>query len=352
MLIQRARDTTARVAFCNHVGGQDELVFDGHSLSSTTTARSSPRAPQFEEELAPRRRSTSRRPRAARLRDPRHRPAARVRARARCRRWPARAAARPAADAGPPAAPSRRCSRRSPRSTPRSCLGLRDYVEKNGFRRVVLGLSGGIDSALVAAVAVDALGPDRVTRVDHALPVLLEPAPRATPARSPTASAPSGRVRHRAVMARLRRDARRAVRGPRARPHRGEPPGAHPRQPADGALEQVRLARAHDRQQVRAVGRLLDPLRRHRGRLRGHQGRARRRSSTPRRAAQRGAGRRRSRLDHRPPAEAELRPDQRDEDSLPPYDRSTRSSRATSRTTSTREAARSPAARPRRTSTA
>jgi NAD+ synthase (glutamine-hydrolysing) len=44
-------------------------------------------------------------------------------------------------------------------------LGLRDYVEKNGFRSVVLGLSGGIDSALVAAIAVDALGAGRVNGV-------------------------------------------------------------------------------------------------------------------------------------------------------------------------------------------
>ena len=42
-------------------------------------------------------------------------------------------------------------------------LGLRDYVEKNGFAHVVLGLSGGIDSALVACVATDALGPQRVS---------------------------------------------------------------------------------------------------------------------------------------------------------------------------------------------
>ena len=41
-------------------------------------------------------------------------------------------------------------------------LGLRDYVEKNGFRDVVVGLSGGIDSALTAALAVEALGPERV----------------------------------------------------------------------------------------------------------------------------------------------------------------------------------------------
>ena len=44
-------------------------------------------------------------------------------------------------------------------------LGLRDYVDKNGFPGVVLGLSGGIDSALCAAMAVDALGPERVACV-------------------------------------------------------------------------------------------------------------------------------------------------------------------------------------------
>ena len=44
-------------------------------------------------------------------------------------------------------------------------VGLRDYVEKNGFPGIVLGLSGGIDSALSAAVAVDALGPERVLGV-------------------------------------------------------------------------------------------------------------------------------------------------------------------------------------------
>jgi NAD+ synthase (glutamine-hydrolysing) len=44
-------------------------------------------------------------------------------------------------------------------------LGLRDYVEKNRFPSVVLGLSGGIDSALVAAIAADALGPDKVARI-------------------------------------------------------------------------------------------------------------------------------------------------------------------------------------------
>ena len=65
-------------------------------------------------------------------------------------------------------------------------LGTRDYVEKNGFRHVVIGLSGGIDSALVACVAVDALGADGCTRVIDAVAVLVR-GTRATPARSPQA---------------------------------------------------------------------------------------------------------------------------------------------------------------------
>ena len=59
--------------------------------------------------------------------------------------------------------------------------GLRDYVEKNGFEHVVLGLSGGIDSALVALVAADALGPERVTCVSMPSPYSSE-GTAATPA--------------------------------------------------------------------------------------------------------------------------------------------------------------------------
>ena len=52
-------------------------------------------------------------------------------------------------------------------------LGTRDYVRKCGFSKVVIGLSGGIDSALTAAIAVDALGKENVTGVGHAQPVFL-----------------------------------------------------------------------------------------------------------------------------------------------------------------------------------
>src|SRR5438094_845030 len=80
-----------------------------------------------------------------------------------------------------------------------------------------------------------------------------------------------------AVVARRLTDTRRRaldkLRGARARPHRGEHPCAHPRRAADGALQQIRLARDRDRQQVRAVGRLRDPLRRHGGRVRTAEGR-------------------------------------------------------------------------------
>ncbi len=163
MFAQRAREHLACVAFCALVGGQDELVFDGHSCVIDHTGRTLARAAQFEEEMllcdvdleaAA----------AARLRDPGHRPAA--------RRSEHRALVLPALDAAvAPAAPF-------PSPAPvmhellapaeaeiyaALTLGLRDYVLKNGFAHVVLGLSGGIDSALVACLAVDALGSERVS---------------------------------------------------------------------------------------------------------------------------------------------------------------------------------------------
>ena len=265
MLVQRARDNLAYVVFCNLVGGQDELVFDGYSLVVDQDGELVARGPQFDEELIvcdidP---STAQR---VRLRDTRHRPAARGR-----RQVPTLAAGRGARRAtAPPRSAARARSRWSPtrRSTPPSRSGLRDYVDKNGFERVLLGLSGGIDSALTACIAVDALGRRARRLRRHALPPLL----RGNPAGRP---APRGQPRCRALRAvaragdaGLRRGARRGVRGHGAGPRRGEHPGAHPRQPADGAVEQVRLAGADDRQQERVLGRLHDPLRRHGGRLR------------------------------------------------------------------------------------
>jgi len=143
------------------VGAQDELVFDGHSCVIDHTGQTIARARQFGEELlicdvdldaAA----------AARLRDAGHRPAA--------RRSERRVAILP------PFPPPETPLRPRPIAVHRRAagagrgeiyaalmLGLRDYVEKNGFERVVLGLSGGIDSALVACVAADALGGERLS---------------------------------------------------------------------------------------------------------------------------------------------------------------------------------------------
>ena len=167
MLVQRARDNLTAVAFCNLVGGQDELVFDGHSVLIDQDGEIVARCPQFEESLA----LCSVDPgavQAARLRDPRHRAAVRERRGAAQVRSLAALESLPAA--GERAAPELGgvCAElMEPDEEVYAALttGLRDYVEKNGFERVVLALSGGIDSALVALVATDALGPDRVSCV-------------------------------------------------------------------------------------------------------------------------------------------------------------------------------------------
>jgi NAD+ synthase (glutamine-hydrolysing) len=162
MLAQRARDNIACVAFCALVGGQDELVFDGHSCVIDHTGRTLARAAQFSEELLLCDVDLAAAS-AARLRDASHRPAA--------RRHPGnvrRLEPLPASESSSPSTPLP--ARLAPPLEPVEaevyealCLGLHDYVEKNGFAHVVLGLSGGIDSALVACVAADALGPERVS---------------------------------------------------------------------------------------------------------------------------------------------------------------------------------------------
>ena len=161
MLVQRARDNLCAVAFCNLVGGQDELVFDGHSVvvdhSGTVLARS----PQFAEALTlctvDLQGAATARLRDTRLRPPVRSSLPQVRHAGTLER-PRRERAAPGgqvAELLPPEAEVYAAL----------CLGVRDYVEKNGFAHAVLGLSGGIDSTLVALVAVDALGADRVTCV-------------------------------------------------------------------------------------------------------------------------------------------------------------------------------------------
>jgi len=162
MIAQRARDSLAAVAFCALVGGQDELVFDGHSFVVDHEGQVIARAPQFAESLLVCDVDVSAAG-AARLRDTRARPAAREVA-------PDVAAlgsltSDGGSDAAAPGGPVAELLDAEAEVYAALVLGTRDYVEKNGFRHVVLGLSGGIDSTLVALVAVDALGPECVTCV-------------------------------------------------------------------------------------------------------------------------------------------------------------------------------------------
>lgn len=162
MLVTRARDTASYLAFCNLVGGQDELVFDGHSLVLDDEGRVIARAPGFEEALL----VVDVDPAEAigrRLRDVRRRGLERSRERTphvEVVELPApRAQSSAAAGVVVPFAPELEQMRLA------LGLGVRDYVEKNGFRDVVLGISGGVDSALTAAICVDALGPEHVHTV-------------------------------------------------------------------------------------------------------------------------------------------------------------------------------------------
>jgi NAD+ synthase (glutamine-hydrolysing) len=161
MLITRARDNSAYLAFCNAVGGQDELVFDGHSVVLDDEGEVIARAPGFEEALL----VVDVDPSEAigrRLRD--------VRRRALAREQDSSAVATVELDASgsSQAAPEHAIAPFEPELEQMRrglVLALRDYVRKNGFADVVLGLSGGIDSALVAALATEALGPEQVHAV-------------------------------------------------------------------------------------------------------------------------------------------------------------------------------------------
>ena len=120
MFASRARDNDCGLVFCNAVGGQDELVFDGNSFVLDRHGGVVARAPGFEEALLV-----------------------------------VDLAEAPAGDVATPLAELDQMRLALE-------LGLRDYVEKNGFGEVVVGISGGIDSALTAALAAEALGPGRL----------------------------------------------------------------------------------------------------------------------------------------------------------------------------------------------
>lgn len=165
MLATRAADNVAVVAFCNQVGGQDELVFDGSSVIIDERGQVIARGRAFAEDFVVAdvdMRSVFRQ----RLHDPRRRKGELAHL------------------FRPDSVQHQRLSRSSPAvDCPQiTCvvsplldrlqeiyqalvLGTHDYVKKNGFQTVVVGLSGGIDSSLVATIAVDALGAENVVGV-------------------------------------------------------------------------------------------------------------------------------------------------------------------------------------------
>src|SRR5689334_9211364 len=173
LVVRRAREANAALAYTNMVGGQDELIFDGDSILVAADGALLARGPQFEEAL--------------------------VVADLDLRAAPEAPGADQPVDAGDgteitikrvtlplsgPAAAEVEAEVEAERAEgveasgpfwPRLSdpaevygalvLGVRDYVRKNGFRSVILALSGGIDSALTATIAADAIGPDRVNVV-------------------------------------------------------------------------------------------------------------------------------------------------------------------------------------------
>jgi NAD+ synthase (glutamine-hydrolysing) len=165
ILATRAIDNLVAVAYVNLIGGQDELVFDGNSLILDETGRVVARGRAFEEDLVVADVDVNAVFRA-RLHDTRRRRARRalekqgisvdrviISGQYRPRR-------RSSVHGGMPAAPP------PLEEVYRALvLGIGDYTRKNGFQKVVLGLSGGIDSALTAVLAVDALGPSNVVAV-------------------------------------------------------------------------------------------------------------------------------------------------------------------------------------------
>lgn len=148
LVTRRAVETDTVVAYVNIVGGQDDLVFDGDSVVVDGSGTILARAPQFREHLL----------------------VVDVDAEAATDTPLPPAVARVAIASAASAAPDLPALTRDVAELPDDreqiwtalVTGVRDYVEKNGFRSVILGLSGGIDSAVCAAIAVDALGGERV----------------------------------------------------------------------------------------------------------------------------------------------------------------------------------------------
>ena len=156
MIATRAADEVVCLAFVNTAGGQDELVFDGGSLIVNECGETVARGRQFAEDFVVADLDH------ARLRDSRRR-----KEKLDAAQTPRRLLTSLPAPAAPPLPPREVLAPLAPVDEVFHALvlGTHDYVRKNGFKHVVIGLSGGIDSALVAAIAVEALGRENVTGV-------------------------------------------------------------------------------------------------------------------------------------------------------------------------------------------
>ncbi len=165
MLATRAADETIIICYVNMVGGQDELVFDGASAVFGPGGELVARAPQFEERLLVADldvEAVFRR----RLHDPRRRKESLLFPTPRDRVRAVEIVGTPPAPKHHPVEAEVADLLEYPAEVYRALvLGVQDYVRKTGFQKVVIGLSGGIDSSLTAAVAVDALGPENVIGV-------------------------------------------------------------------------------------------------------------------------------------------------------------------------------------------
>lgn len=165
MLMTRAKDNSVNVVFCNMVGGQDELVFDGNSVVIGETGSIIARAKSFEEDLLIADINVNRVFRS-RIHDPRRRK----------ERHTLELHSEKAEIIDISKTPKQKEKptiqlriedfyQKEEEIFRALVLGTKDYVSKNGFKKVAVGLSGGIDSALVAAIAVEALGSDNVVGV-------------------------------------------------------------------------------------------------------------------------------------------------------------------------------------------
>jgi NAD+ synthase (glutamine-hydrolysing) len=165
MLATRARDNVCVFAMCNLVGGQDELVFDGGSMIVDEQGMVMTAGRPFVEDLVyadVQIESVFR----ARLHDPRWRKTESFVVGQCLQKDSVSVATEIAAGPKPPVSPSQPVEMDPSEEVYRALvLGTADYVGKNGFKQVVIGLSGGIDSSLVACVACDAVGPENVVGV-------------------------------------------------------------------------------------------------------------------------------------------------------------------------------------------